>query len=991
MSEAPVANIFALPCGVDFPRALVGGLLERLAPLPPEEIARTRLYLNSGRMMRRVREEFDRAGARFLPRLGLVADLGRMPRPGLPAAVPGLRRKLELARLVAGLIARLPQFEAGTGLFRLADSLAALLAEMQDEGVQPEDLERLDIADSHAAHWQASLQFIRIVARYFEADAEPDANGRLRRVIEALTADWEQMPSSERIIVAGSTASRGAPALFMEAVARLPNGSVVLPGFDFDMPDFAWDSLTRGKIPIEDHPQYRFRAFLDRFGMSPAEVRLWAAEQPAAPERNRLVSLALRPAPVTDQWMREGAALGQIGPAAQAMTLIEAPDERHEALALALVLRDAVERGRSCALITPNRGVTRRVAAALDRWGITPDDSGGQPLSLSAPGRFLRLIARHYGRPLGLAALLILLKHPVTATGSTLRGDHLRFTRELELWLRARGPAFPDEAALLRWAGADPERLVWVGWLAPLIARFAPEAEAFADGSLAQGAEVPLAQAIALHLVLAGDLASGPGGDVAASDLWLREAGEACRSTFADLLGEAEAAGSYRPADYADLIDTLLQNGQVRQSRSAHPGVLILGTLEARVQAADLVLLAGLNEGSWPEPPAPDPWLSRQMRHAAGLLLPERQIGLSAHDFQQAMAAPEVVLSRARRDSSAETVPSRWLNRMTNLMGGLDAQGGPEALGQMRARGMAWLDLARRSEAPAAKIPPALRPSPRPPEEVRLRELPVTAIKTLIRDPYAVYAARILRLRPLNPLRPEPDPRLRGTVLHQIVERFVKERPEDEGIEAAARRLSLLAEEILAAEIPWPSAQALWRARIRKIAWRLAHDEDQRRAEGAPMIVEEKAGIDVGRIGFRLTAKPDRIDLRHDGEAHLIDYKSGTPPSDSEVRHFDKQLLLEAAMVARGAFGAVGPRHVAAMTYVRLGGDGESRDLSMGHAEIEESWAKLEKLVGRYLERRTGFTARRALQSTTDTSDYDHLSRFGEWQLSDSPDAEDVG
>ena len=97
----------------------------------------------------------------------------------------------------------------------------------------------------------------------------------------------------------------------------------------------------------------------------------------------------------------------------------------------------------------------------------------------------------------------------------------------------------------------------------------------------------------------------------------------------------------------------------MRNPHLGHPNVLVWGTLEARVQGADLLILAGLNEGSWPEAPAPDPWLNRQMRADAGLLLPERRIGLSAHDFQQAIAAKEVWLTRSQRSDDAQTVPSR--------------------------------------------------------------------------------------------------------------------------------------------------------------------------------------------------------------------------------------------------------------------------------------------------------------------------------------------
>lgn len=973
-------KVFALPPGVDFARALVEGLVARLQDEPPEAMARLRLILNAGRMSRRVREEFDRLGTRFLPRIELVSDLARLPIPGLAPPVSPLQRKLDLACLVDRLARGLPAFETGSGIFSLTDSLQALMAEMQSEGVHPEALEHLDIQASHAEHWRQSLDFIRIVARYFEAGAALDPEGRQRHVAERMARIWAETPTPERIILAGSTGSRGATRLLMQAVARLPRGALVLPGFDFDMTETAWNSLCSGPFPIEDHPQFRFRALLDALEIAPHQVPRWTETPPAAPARNALVSLALRPAPVTDQWMQEGTAFADLPAVCAGMTLIEAADPRQEALAVALVLREAVARGRRAALISPDRMLTRRVAAALDRWGIVPDDSAGQPLPQTAPGRLIRHLARLLGRRVTMESLLVLLKHPLVATGSTLRGAHLRLTREFELTLRRKGPAFPDAAALRAWgATGDPDQIAWAHWLADLLKQLGPAQEQTISAWLET-----------LFKLLEG-FGSGPSGVVSASELWLGEAGQAALRTLSDLAAQEDTGLLVSAANFADLIESLLQEGQVRASLVSHPLVNFLGTLEARAHGAETVILAGLNEKSWPEAPTPDPWLSRKMRLDAGLLLPERQIGLSAHDFQQAIAAPEVVLSRARRDSEAETVPSRWLNRLLNLAGGLSAAQGPEALAQMRARGAHYLTLAAELDRPAQILPPVPRPAPRPPAAARPRQLPVTAIKTLIRDPYEIYAGRILRLRPLDPLKPGPDPRLRGEALHRIVELFVRDFDPANSLESSQKRFADLAETVLEEMIPWPSTQRLWLFRLLKIAPQLVTQEAQRRSEAVPAVIEKTAKLDLGVQGFTLTARPDRIDLREDGTAVVYDYKSGTPPKEAEVRHFDKQLLLEAAMIRRGAFGDIGPRAVAAMTYIHLGGTGESRTLGFGPEEVDETWTRLQGLIARYLAPQQPFAARRAMQLSRDLSDYDHLSRFGEWDITDLPVPEDVG
>ncbi|MDO5643851.1 MAG: PD-(D/E)XK nuclease family protein, partial [Paracoccus sp. (in: a-proteobacteria)] len=405
---------------------------------------------------------------------------------------------------------------------------------------------------------------------------------------------------------------------------------------------------------------------------------------------------------------------------------------------------------------------------------------------------------------------------------------------------------------------------------------------------------------------------------------------------------------------------------------------------EATLSGGGLVILAGLNEGGWPQALPPDPWLSRAMRLEAGLTLPERQIGLAAHDFQQAIAAPQVVLTRARRDADAETIPSRWLNRLTNLMSGLPERGGPQALAGMRARGAHWLGLARTMAQPRFRLDPAPRPAPVPPAPA-FDTISVTQVRTLIRDPYAIYASKVLGLRPLDPLRAEPGAQLRGQVLHQVTQALLTPPPApDTPPEALRTRFLQITRRVLAAEVPWPSARAFWQARMEKIADQITRDEAARLKRGQPMVVEVTHRLPVPGLALHLTAKPDRIDRLDGGVlAHVYDYKSGSPPTDKQMAHFDKQLLLEAAMVQKGAFPALGPVAVEGVSYIQLGGEGETHPRSFSPEAAEETWARFIILARHYLSGSQGFTARRALQKAAEASDYDHLSRYGEWGAGD--------
>jgi double-strand break repair protein AddB len=967
--EGAGPHLFALPPGADFPQALARGLRKHLQGQPPEAMGRVELFLNSGRMRREVRDALAREGPGLLPRFRLVGSVAaEHPLIGMPVAVSPLRRRLELAQLVARLIERQPDIAPRAALYDLADSLAELLEEMQTEGVDPARVVGLDVSN-HSAHWKRTQDFLSIVMPFFAGRDGLDEAARQRVAVERLVEAWRQAPPAHPVIVAGSTGSRGATAILMEAVARLPQGAVVLPGFDTAMPAPVWASLSDA-LTAEDHPQYRFRKLLAALGAGPEAVRPWHEGGEEKQGLNKLISLSLRPAPVTDQWLVEGPSLPDLVETCAPLSLLEAPDPGTEAMAIALILRRAAEEGRQAALISPDRMLTRRVSAALDRWGIVPDDSAGRPLDLSAPGRLLRQVARMAGRRATAEAVLALMKHPLVATGGD-RGTHLRWTRDLELRLRRAGPAFPTGEAVRAWAAeGEADRQAWAGWIGALIDR------------IAAGGVRDLAAQVAGHREMAEALAAGP--EVAGSGaLWEREAGAAALERMEELAREADAGGVLGPADYADLVDALLARGEVREAVLADARIKILGPREARECRADLVILGGLNDGSWPQMPPPDPWLNRQMRQAAGLLLPDRQIGLSAHDYQMAVAAPEAILTRALRDSEAETVPSRWVNRLLNLMGGLPGRRGPEAVEAMRGRGRVWLELARRIDRPEAVVAPARRPAPRPPVGVRPRALAVTGIRTLIRDPYAIYARVILGLRPLDPLRAEPDARERGSVLHRILEEFVKCGLGDEVA------LLAIADTVLAEDVPWPTARVFWRARLERAAPAFLAREEA--SGGVPVILEERGSVTLDPPGFTLMAKPDRIDELEDGRLHILDYKTGAPPTAKQQAAFDKQLLLEAAMAERGGFAALGPREVARISYIGLGADAKVEATEITPEIMAEVWEGLHRLVARYMTHDQGYVARRAVFEARFPGDYDHLARFGEWDMTDPPNPEDVG
>nr|WP_281496138.1 double-strand break repair protein AddB [Marivita sp. S6314] len=960
-----------MPPGADFATQLVLGLKHRLREAPPEAMARVELVLNTRRMQRRVEAVFDTLGAGFLPRIRLITDLADPIETALlPKPVPALRRQLELAELVSRLIDADPSLAPRAAIYDLAQSLGALLDEMQAEGVTPADIADLDVTDQ-SGHWERAQRFLGIITQYFDPNSDtPDAATINRRVLANKLMRWADAPPDHPVIIAGSTGSRGSAFQLMCAAATLPHGAVILPGFDFDTPVSVWSVLrdnarNTDAMQGEDHPQFRFARLMDHLGVAADQVQGWTDAPAPNPARNALVSLSLRPAPVTDQWLMDGPALPPLSEAISSLTLLEAPSPRNEARAIALRLRQAAEDGTTAALITPDRMLTRRVSALLDRWNILPDDSAGTPAQLTAPGRLLRHIAQLRVKGPTADALLTLLKHPLCHSGAD-RGQHLLWTSELELFIRKTGVPYPDLKQLQAWKKAD-KAADWLAWM---------------DACLLQPAITatrPLGDHITDHIAQAEQICAGSTSDDA-SELWAKEAGKVARKVFDALIENAGFGGILSARDYADLIDGVLRAEEVRDRDAPHPHILIWGTIEARVMGADLVILGGLNEHSWPDAPPADPWLNRRMRQQAGLLLPERRIGLSAHDFQQAIGAKEVWLTRAERSEDAETVPSRWLNRLTNLMQGLPQTGGPEALKEIRARGNHWLRLGQALETPILSQP-AVRPSPVPPLIARPTELSVTNIEKLIRDPYAIYASKVLRLRPLHPIQHAPNPMHRGTILHKVFEDFVSDTAENVDL-VTENRLIQTATDILEANVPWPADRIQWRVRIEKIARWFVENERARRVLARPVLFEKTGAITLAKPPFKITAKADRIDLNDRAEAFVYDYKTGTAPTRDQQMVFDVQLLVTAALICEGGFTQLSPRSVADARYISLGGEGKEVPAPLDECPPDRTLAMLNTLIEAYRDPDTGYTARNKMHKDVFGSDYDQLSRYGEWDAS---------
>ncbi len=1033
-------RVFTIPPSVPFLPALLGALkdgrlVEGLSAADPLALAGATIFLPTRRACRLARDAFlDVLGveAALLPRIVPIGDIDEdelvfadmatgaaaVDALDLPPALGGLKRRFMLARLVYAWAGRLEPRPGEPSLIvrhpaaalALADDLARLMDDMITREVPWQRLDGL-VPDHLDEYWQLTLKFLRIASEQWPsilaAHGAIEPAERRDRLIAAEARRLAAAPDAA-VIAAGSTGSMPATARLLATIASLPRGAVVLPGLDTALDDAAWNLIggaaAENSPPVAGHPQFAMHGLLARIGIERSEV---VALAPPAPHgREVLLSEALRPAASTDHWRGTLAAAnagGGLDRAMETVTVIEAANVEEEALAIAVALREALTSpAGTAALVTPDRALARRVAVTLRRWNIAADNSGGDPLAETAAGVFARLVAAAALDRLSPVALLALLKHPLARLGAP-PGAHLGAIATLERAI-LRGPRPRPGAAGLAHAFAtfraelaklradepsqihrsEPRARLHDGALERAGALIVRITAALAPlESLADAGEQDFAALAARHRDAVAQMSLAADGAPAA---FAGSDGAALETAFSDIAENAEPL-MVEPGDYAELLGLAIGDRVVRRPGAPDSRIRIYGPLEARLTGVGRVVVGGLVEGVWPPDPRTDPWLNRPMRHALGLDLPERRIGLSAHDFAQLLGAEEAFLTRSAKLAGAPTVASRFLQRLA-------AVAGEAPWLAAVARGERYRHLGRSLDQPTAPPRPVSRPEPRPPREARPTRLSVTEIEHWLRDPYTIYARHILKLAQLDEVDQAPGGADRGSAIHAAIGEFTKiyadRLPEDPHAE-----LLRIGRAHFAPLDDYPEAQAFWWPRFERIAAWFADFERQRRTRVASARVEipGELAIPAGDRTFHLTGRADRIEKLTDGSYAILDFKTGTPPSDRQVEiGVAPQLTLEAAMLRGGGFRTITDPSpsISALVYVRLkGGEpaGEEHVVafkgSNPDAKANEALARLTTLVTRFEDETTPYRSLVLSMWTQRYGTYDDLARVKEWLLAD--------
>lgn len=1004
------AHVWTVPAGTDFLGALARTLAEETdLASNPAALADGLIYVPNRRSARALALALHKeAGGKTIlpPDIRALGDLEvDEPPSGAEEALTDLGPALAPARRLGTLAMLVTQFYTKRGiplppisaiaaareLGRLLDS-AALSGDV-DWSALPDLVQDTDLA----GHWVDSVEFLRIVTEvwplWLKENGATEPFARRLVVSHAIAASLRAKAPKGPFIIAGSTGATPASRALMQAAMQLPQGLVVLPGLDRDAPPAMWTEITErseDKFPGEpDHPQFSLAGTLHALNLTASEVPVWPgiATDERKDARRRLIHESLAPASQTADWLErlkdmagEGNEASFAKQALSGLTVLEAADEAEEALLAALALRQTLETpGQTAALITPDAGLARQVSAVLKRWNVNVPPSGGIPLGRTQSGALALLAldwARDTGHPVALAALL---KHPLVKVDpahiSLLETSYLRGTRRwgdlqnLLASLPARTKAANTSHHTELPSEAEPAATALLTPLAPI----ASTAGLFADDTRNISGAAATEALVRIINALVGDETSA----------WSGRAGEAISKCVEAVREVTSQLQDLTPSAFADIFESLAAAVTVAEPTISHPRLSIWGPLEARLQQADRIVLAGLNEDIWPDRPPADAFLPRRFRAPLGLAAPEARLGLAAHDFAQLATAPDVLMLYAARREDAPAVASRWILRLRTLAeGALGQAGARKALNPPDSQDLrAW--AAALTGDNATSDPKQTEPRPSPPVHARPKHLSVTRINMLQRDPYTIYASDILSLKKLDPLDAPLDARPRGTAIHAALEDFDTAPPARQTAQALHEAFLQKLREVGEPE----HLIAATRATLARTAEAYLDWWSTRKPDIVQAWPEVRGTYKLTIAGepFTLSGIADRIEQHRDGTYTIIDFKTGKGKTRKQLESgFEQQLPLLSVISTHGNMKGILQAPVGDFGYVSVRASFEAPKLTKGPDDAREladtSLDILTRLIEAYRQPEAVYLSipRVAVKSEYD-GDYDRLARRAEW------------
>jgi len=968
------------------------------------DLSKIKIFLPTRRAKRTLQEAFLRLGngkPRILPviqavgdaemeEISITAGYGQDMATLVPPINP-IRRQLILARMLraAGWQGEYHYTQA----LEIAVELGHFIDQLHTEGKSIDGLADLVNKREFADHWQMTLDFLDFLLRDGWPSYLHDVEGKIdpgqyrSDRIALLARFYRENAPQYPVIIAGSTGSIPATRELIKTISVLPKGQVILPALDCHADDETWIKIDEG------HPQYLLKNLLDECDVNRKSVHiLEGADTYKRQDRLFLISEMMRPGESTEKWQSlvNSPQSDYIQNALNGITRCDCENEDEEANVIALsMLEIAVdsEQKKTATLITPDRQLAMRVQSCLAQWGISCDDSAGILLSATPIGRFMLSISQALASKddIDPVAFLNVLKSPLAGGGTAwmFKKDYRTLVRLFEKNLFHGVRLVNGFNGMCTYLGEDPKNEILVQFTHHLKELFDPLL------LLSEGTH-DIASFIIAHVQVMENIAARPDID-GASRLWVGDAGIALAQFLTIMREQNDIAPPMKLYEYTDFIERMLSGESIHIQYGSHPRLNILGQIEARMVKADRIILGGLNEGIWPPDTGFDTWLSRPMRKDFGLPGLEQKVTLAAHDFISAFGAEDLFLTRSIRVGGQPAIAARWLQRLDTILTAarLDTRKWPQQ------KGLTYLHWAKLAKGDTHITHPVSRPAPTPPVEARPTEFSVTDIERWMRDPYALYAKRVLKLKKMDMVDMDVTMAERGTLIHNILEKFIIQYPDNKWPDDACSRLISIGRDVFESEVEHPEIHGLWWPRFEKtVSWFIEHETAWR--TGTQYIRTElkcSLNLNVGDMVFNLHGKADRLEKRRDGSWVVIDYKTGSQPQVGDVAAgLINQLPLEAYVLLNGGFTDIGAvEKISSLQYWLVGGSGDGGQCAVatgGHdmdAIIRQAGEGVMRLISTFYDASVPYMAVpnpvNAIKS--EYNDYAHLERVAEWSVID--------
>ncbi|MFV9874909.1 MAG: double-strand break repair protein AddB [Rickettsiales endosymbiont of Dermacentor nuttalli] len=855
----------------------------------------------------------------------------------------------------------------------LAEELINLLDEMYKMQLDIQAAINLiiDEMDASALHWQDIKQLLNILSiewpKLLQEKNFIDPIAYRNLITQQLINYWQKNPYPYPVIAAGSTASTKITATLLKAIDALPYGKVIIPSLDLHISDQIWQEID------ELHPQYYLKNLLEYLNYNRSDVKLWPGCIDdflyTNDNRIRLLSEIMLSYKVPNNWYKFSPSQYDYE-SIKGIRYIVCDNLSQEANIIAMIMRHVLETsGKTAALVTNDENLSRSIMFHLKQWDITIDNSSGKRLVNAPVTIYFRLILDVINKDFQLVPLLVLLKHHLT-----LLGYDKIFLEQIVIRL---------ECNILRVFKIKPglkgllESIKSVGdeELYELISRLKLYMTKFLK--IRKRKTINFGQILDEHILLTESLTKGIN-----NSIWETEDGQELAKFLLQLREYSNELGEIDSNSYTKIIYNFLYKELYFLQNKYSNRLAILTPIEARFHDFDLIILGGLNEGSWPELQKNSPILNKYMRSKIGLPLLEHKIGQAAHDFFTLMGTKEVVLTRSRKLSGTQTISSRFLLRLETVL----LRNNLLHLIQ-DSRYLHWHKLLNT----VTNVKPISPPVPCPPKELRPRKLSVTQIELLMQDPYAIYAKYILKLNPLYPLNITTAADF-GNFVHNTLEYFSTKSYKGMDEEEIYNELIVCGKIIIYKHINNNAMYYLWWPRFERIANWFAKREKSYLDNDDILIFTETMGkmeieFECGDV-FTLTSKADRIEIIQGKLINIIDYKTGYIPDLNQVKNGNSpQLTLEGLIAKNNGFNcqvANKEYYISDLMYIDLSGDEEVGNIKSLNTELDEVIEKaglgVRNLLKVFNNSNTPYLSCPLTERQPRYNYYIHLSRQKEWK-----------